>query len=187
MYNLYIENLKGMSFVKIPFVAPKTTDLKLDKKSSEKYIVSLKIQRYLKKLNLEKKDLTDKLFCKYGATNTKLINCPAVSSITTFDGSFSSEFLDNLFVAHTPIKKETHAAYTIPSLPKKYAIKKASINVAKEPAVPGAFGDNPAPKNVAIIKANLFIVKNLSKKLNLVDYKSIKLNCKHIFLLYIIF
>ena len=37
------------------------SDLKLDKKSSEKYIVSLKIQRYLKKLNLEKKDLTDKL------------------------------------------------------------------------------------------------------------------------------
>ena len=36
------------------------SDLKLDKKSAEKYIVSLKIQRYLDKLKLTKKELTDK-------------------------------------------------------------------------------------------------------------------------------
>ena len=36
------------------------SDLKLDKKSAEKYIISLKIQRYLDKLKLTKKDLTDK-------------------------------------------------------------------------------------------------------------------------------
>ena len=36
------------------------SDLKLDKKSAEKYIVSLKIQRYLDKLKITKKELTDK-------------------------------------------------------------------------------------------------------------------------------
>ena len=39
---------------------------------------------------------------------------------------------------------------------KKYAITNARGNVAKEPAVPGALGDNPEPKNVAIMRANLF-------------------------------
>ena len=36
------------------------SDLKLSKKSAEKYIVSLKIQRYLDKLKATKKELTDK-------------------------------------------------------------------------------------------------------------------------------
>ena len=59
-------------------------------------------------------------------------------------------------MAQTPMKKETKAAHKIPSLPKKYAITNARGNVAKEPAVPGALGDNPEPKNVAIMRANLF-------------------------------
>jgi hypothetical protein len=38
-----------------------SADLNLDKNAAEKYIVSLKLQRYLERLNLQKREFTNQL------------------------------------------------------------------------------------------------------------------------------
>ena len=59
------------------------SDLKLDKKSAEKYIVSLKIQRYLEKLRLTKKELMNLLLSGDESVREKISEIDAEISKTT--------------------------------------------------------------------------------------------------------
>ena len=47
-----------LSSLNIDFEAPVTTELNFDLKSAEKYIISLKIQKYIETLEKQKRDLT---------------------------------------------------------------------------------------------------------------------------------